>query len=505
MDILMVASEVAPFAKTGGLADMVGSLSKKMEKQGHNIKVILPYYRMVKEGNFEIDSLGKTLRIKVADKTVVGEIMTARMGRNITVWFIKSDDYYAYEGLYGTEKGDYEDNAERFIFFCKATLDLIKAMAFKPDIIHCHDWQTGLIPAYLKTIFKSDPYFANTKTVFTIHNLAYQGVFPKSDMPLTGLPWEVFTPERIEFYGKINFLKAGIVYSDLVGTVSERYSQEIQTKEYGCGLEGVLRSRKEDLYGIMNGLDFEEWDPETDRFIIKNYSRTDLSNKKDCKRNLLEEFGIRLEEDAPLFGLVSRLVDQKGIGLVVEAANEITRLGGLVILGKGDEDYEKLIAGMINRYPDKVGVRVGFDEPLAHRITAGCDFFLIPSRYEPCGLNAIYSLKYGTVPIVRATGGLDEIISEFNLDTGKGNGFKFYKHSKDQFLTGIKTAIEAYKRKKLWHKLLDNTLRSDHSWKRRAMEYEELYIRVLRRLHTRRSKGSHLRRQILGNWAQNEI
>jgi len=297
-------------------------------------------------------------------------------------------------------------------------------------------------------------------------------------MPLTGLPWEVFTPSGIEFHGKMNFLKAGIVYSDLVNTVSKRYTQEIQTREYGCGLEEVLRSRRQDLYGIMNGLEFEEWNPEKDRFITKNYGRSDLSSKKDCKRNLLEEFGIRLEQDAPLFGLVSRLVEQKGIDLVVEAADEITRLGGLVILGKGDEYYERLIAGMINRYPDKVGVRVGFDEPLAHRITAGCDFFLIPSRYEPCGLNAIYSLKYGTVPIVRATGGLDEIISEFNFDTGKGNGFKFYRHSKDQFLTGIKTAIEAYKRKKLWHKLLENALRSDHSWKRRATEYEELYTKV---------------------------
>ena len=480
MDILMVASEVAPFAKTGGLADMVGSLSKKMETLGHNLNVVLPYYRMVKERNFRIYPLKKTLRIKISDKIVVGEIMTARMGRNITVWFIKNDDYYDREGLYGTEKGDYEDNAERFTFFCRATLELIKVMGFKPDIIHCHDWQIGLIPVYLKTLFKSDPHFATIKTVFTIHNLAYQGVFSKLDMPLIGLPWEVFTPEGIEFYGKINFLKAGIIYADLVSTVSNRYAQEIQTKEFGCGLEGVLRSKKENLYGILNGLDYEEWDPEADRFIFKNYSRTDLANKKDCKKNLLEEFKIEIKEDAPLFGLVSRLVEQKGIDLVVEAAYEITKLGGLVILGKGDEDYEKLIAGLINRYPDKVGVRLDFDEPLAHRITAGCDFFLIPSRYEPCGLNAIYSLKYGTVPIVKATGGLDDIISEFIFNTGKGNGFKFYGYSKDQFLTCISTAMKVYKRKKLWHRLLENSLSSDHSWKSRSIEYENLYSKVFK-------------------------
>ncbi len=479
MNILMVASEVIPFAKTGGLADVVGSLSKELEKLGHNLTVVLPYYRMTKEGDFEVDHFKETLRIKMLDKMVEGEILTAGMDRNIAVYLIKNDDYYDREGLYGTEKGDYGDNAERFIFLCKATLELLKMAGFKPDIIHCHDWQTGLVPAYLKILLKSDPFFATIKTVLTIHNLAYQGLFDQQDMSLTGLPWEVFTPEGIEFYGKINFLKAGIVYGDIITTVSPKYAQEILTEEYGCGLEGVLQSRKEDLYGVLNGADYGEWNPEKDKFIIKNYDRSDLSGKKNCKRSILKEFGLEVEEDAPLFGMVSRLARQKGIDLVVEAAAEISRLGGLVILGKGDEIYEKLIIELANKYPNKVGVKIGFDEPLAHKITAGCDFFLIPSRYEPCGLNAIYSLKYGAIPIVRATGGLEDIISEFSSGIGWRNVFKFQDFSKDSLLSSIRFAIEIYKTKELWHTLLENALMCDYSWKKPAREYEKLYLKVL--------------------------
>lgn len=479
MDILMAASEAVPFAKTGGLADVIGSLSKELERLGHNLKIALPYYRMVKEGNFEVDHLKETMRIRISDKTVKGEVLTVRMGRDITVYLIKNDDYYDREGLYGTEKGDYGDNAERFTFFCKAALELLKMTGFKPDIIHCHDWQTGLIPVYLKTLFKNDSSLSAVKTVFTIHNLAYQGLFWALDMPLTGLPQEVFTPEGIEFYGKINFLKAGIVYGDIVTTVSEKYAQEIQTEEFGYGLEGVLRSRKEDLYGILNGADYEEWNPGKDEFIIKKYGRDDLSGKKNCKMDIIKEFGLEIEEDAPLFGLVSRLVEQKGLDLVVDAADEISKLGGLVILGKGDEDCEKLVAGLANRYPRRVGVKVAFDESLAHKITAGADFFLIPSQYEPCGLNAIYSLKYGAIPIVRATGGLDDIILELDSETGWSNGFKFPDFSKESLISCIRVAMGTYRKKELWHKFMENALACDYSWRRPAIEYEKLYHKVL--------------------------
>lgn len=481
MDILMVASEAVPFAKTGGLADVVGSLSKELERLGHNLKVVLPYYRTVKEGNFEVDHLKETIKIGIADREVEGEVLTARMGRDITVYLIKNDDYYDREGLYGTENGDYGDNAERFTFFCKAALELPKMTGFKPDVIHCHDWQTGLIPVYLKTLFKSDSFYFPTRTVFTIHNLAYQGLFRSEDMPLTGLPWDVFTPEGIEFYGKINFLKAGIVYGDIINTVSKRYAQEILTEEFGYGLDGALRSRREDLYGILNGADYEEWNPENDEFIIRKYSREDPSGKRDCKRDIIKEFGLEIDDYTPVFGLVSRLAQQKGLDLVVDAAEEISRLGGLIILGKGDKDYERLVAGLGDRYPRRVGVKIGFDESLAHKITAGADFFLIPSQYEPCGLGAMYSLKYGTIPIVRATGGLDDIISEFNPRSGRGNGFKFPDLSGDSLISGIRTAMKGYRKEALWHKLMGNALACDYSWRRPAVEYEKLYRKALGR------------------------
>jgi len=480
MDILMVASEMVPFAKTGGLADVVGQLPKELENLGHHLGIVLPYYRMVKEGGFETEHVNPEFVTTLSDKAVQGEILRASLAEHITVWLIKNDHYYDRDGLYGSEKGDYEDNAERFTFFCRATLELIKTMGLKPDIIHCHDWQAGLIPVYLKTLLKRDPSFATVRTVFTIHNLAYQGVFPKADMPLTGLPWEAFTPEGIEFYGKLNLLKGGIVYADAVTTVSRTYSQEIQTKEFGCGLEGVVQSRKEDLYGILNGADYTEWDPEKDRFIRKNYDKTTyLSGKKDCKRSLLEEFGLELEEDAPLFGLVSRLAHQKGIDLVAEAADEISRCGGLVILGKGDEKYERLALELRDKYHGKVGVRVAFDEPLAHEITAGSDFFLIPSRYEPCGLNAIYSLKYGTIPIVRATGGLDDIIIPFDPESGSGNGFKFHNLSKEAILSAIREATRVYEEKDPQKRLLQSAMKCDYSWEKPAREYEKLYLKAL--------------------------
>jgi starch synthase len=479
MVILMVASEVAPFAKTGGLADMLGSLSKKLEELGHNIRVALPYYRMVKDGNFEVNHLKETIKIEILDKMVEAEILTTRMGKDIVVYLIKNDDYYDREELYGSEKGDYEDNSERFIFLCKATLELLKVTGFKPDIIHCNDWQTGLIPAYLKTILKSDPPFSTIKTVFTIHNFAYQGLFKKQDMLLTGLPWEVFTPEGIEFYGKISFLKSGIIYGDMVTTVSKKYAQEIQTEEYGCGLEGALWSNKRCPSGILNGADYNNWNPAKDEFIIKNYGNSDLSGKNNCKKNIIKEFNLEVKNNAPLFGMVSRLVKQKGIDLFVDAADEILKLGNMVILGKGEEGYEKLVTGLKNKYPNKVGIKVGFDEPLAHKITAGCDFLLIPSRYEPCGLNAIYSLKYATIPIVRDVGGLDDIIIPFDLESGRGNGFKFHNFSKEAFLSPIREAIVVYEKEKLWKRLLNNALRSDYSWEKSAKEYEGLYLKAL--------------------------
>jgi starch synthase len=481
LQILFVTPEAVPFAKTGGLADVAGALPKSLRDLGCEIKLIMPYYRMVKDSGLPVQYLGNEIEVPIGYEKLKAEIYQGRLDQDIPVYFIGREEFFDRSHLYGTAKGDYFDNAERFIFFSKAVFLLCQHLGFSPGIIHHHEWQTGLVPAYLKSVYRRDPLFSRTATLFTIHNIAYQGLFKKEKFRLTDLPAEMYNPEGIEFWERINFMKAGIVYADAINTVSKKYSEEIQTVEYGYGLEGILRKRRDRLYGIINGVDYGEWDPSRDPHLIARYDLKDLSGKRECKEDLLKEFHLPSSlMKAPLLGMISRLTDQKGFDLLMEILDELFSLDiGLVLLGTGEQKYHDLFNRVAQRYPQKAGVRIAYDDRLAHKIEAGSDFFLMPSKYEPCGLNQIYSLKYGTIPIVRATGGLDDTITPYDPVSKKGNGFKFVRYDAKELLNTIKEAIRFYSQPEHWEQLLRNAMTADFSWKRSAEAYVQLYRKAL--------------------------
>ncbi len=481
LQILFVTPEAVPFAKTGGLADVAGALPKSLRALGCEIKLIMPYYRMVKDSGLSVQYLGDGIEIPIGYDKLKPEIYQGRLNQDIPVYFIGREEFFDRPHLYGTAKGDYFDNAERFIFFSKAVFLFCQHLGFSPDIIHHHEWQTGLVPAYLKSVYLNDPLFSRTAAVFTIHNIAYQGLFKKEKFRLTDLPAEMYNPEGIEFWERIDFMKAGIVYADVINTVSKKYSEEIQTAEYGYGLEGILRKRRDRLYGIINGVDYGEWDPARDPHLVARYDLKDLSGKRECKKDLLLEFHLPSSlENAPLLGMISRLADQKGFDLLMEILEELFISDiGFVLLGTGDQKYHDLLSQIARKYPQKAGIRIAYDDRLAHKIEAGADFFLMPSKYEPCGLNQIYSLKYGTIPIVRATGGLDDTITSYDPVSKKGNGFKFVRYEAKEFLKAIKGAIRIYSEPEHWKQLLRNAMTSDFSWKRSAEAYLQLYQKAL--------------------------
>ena len=483
LQILFVTPEAVPFAKTGGLADVAGALPKSLRALGCEIKLIMPYYRMVKDSGLSLQYLGDPIEVPVGYEKLKAEIYQGFLNHDIPVYFVGREEFFDRPHLYGTAKGDYFDNAERFIFFSKAVFLFCQHLGFSPDILHHHEWQTGLVPAYLKSLYLNNPLFSRTAAVFTIHNIAYQGLFKKEKFRLTDLPTEMYTPEGIEFWERINFMKAGIVYADVINTVSEKYSEEIQTAEYGYGLEGILRKRRDRLYGIINGVDYGEWDPARDPHLVARYDLKDLSGKKECKKDLLKEFHLPSSlMKAPLLGMISRLTDQKGFDLLMEILDEFFSLDiGFVLLGTGEQKYHDLFNRVAQRYPQKAGIRIAYDDRLAHKIEAGADFFLMPSRYEPCGLNQIYSLKYGTIPIVRATGGLDDTITPYDRATKKGNGFKFIRYGAEDFLSAIKEAIRFYFQPEHWKQLLRNAMTADFSWERSAEAYLQLYRKALGR------------------------
>ena len=482
LNILHVSSEVAPYAKTGGLADVVGSLPVAQSSLGHDVRIILPFYRMVRDGNFEVRRVISKIEVPMDGSVSEGELLEAENNRSVRVYLLKQDAYFDRAGLYGTPEGDYADNAERFIFFCRSLLPVLKILEYKPDVIHCHDWQTGLIPAYVRTLWKDESCVTDASYCYTIHNLAYQGLFPKESMKITGLPEHLYTADGLEFWGRINFMKAGINYSDVITTVSPKYSEEIQTPEYGYGLDAVLRRRNRDLHGILNGIDTTVWNPENDEFLKANYSMRDLSGKEICKEDVVEVFDVDIDpKKIPLLAVISRLADQKGFDLLAEVMDDMMTLDiGFVLLGTGDQRYHEIFQNFAQRYPAKMGVHIAFDDALAHKIEAGCDIFLMPSKYEPCGLNQMYSLRYGTVPIVRATGGLDDTVEPYDPRTGTGNGFKFYRYSSDELYGKIQEAIELYKNKKEWARVMQNAMRADFSWARSAQRYIEIYHDALK-------------------------
>ena len=477
MRILFAASEGLPFSKTGGLADVVEALPRALVEMGHDVAVVLPRYRGTTASALVVPSLtvpmGKRLRFPaVADGTLV---------HGVRYYFIDDPEYFDREKLYGNDKGDYPDNPERFTEFARATIEVAKQV-WPPDVIHCHDWQAAMVAVLLRSLYSSDPLLRRVPVIFTIHNLGYQGLFPAEVLERIGLPESLFTVRGLEFYKRVNFLKGGLVFADYLTTVSRKYAEEIQTPEYGHGLEGVIRERADRLIGILNGVDYSTWSPESDKFIAAKYSLRDLAGKRECKKQLLEEFRLPAENLArPLVGMVSRFADQKGFDLIAEAAEEMLQDSlALVALGTGEAKYETLFRELAQRYPARVGVRIGYDNALAHKIEAGADLFLMPSRYEPCGLNQIYSLRYGTVPVVRATGGLDDTIEPFDPRTGRGTGFKFSAYTGTAMVECLRKALRVYRDPKAWRTLQTNGMTKDFSWKASAAEYAKLYATAQR-------------------------
>jgi starch synthase len=402
----------------------------------------------------------------------------------VNFYFIEYPPFFDREALYGSSAGDYPDNAERFALFCRAVLEASKIVGV-PDIFHCHDWQAALVPVLLRTQYAEDPAFRDAAIVFTIHNMGYQGLFPPDTLPLLMLPWDLFTISKLEFFGNVNFLKGALVYSDFINTVSRRYSQEIQTTEFGFGLEGVLRGRSSTVTGILNGVDYDEWSPETDKFIVARYSSRDLTGKSICKEDLLAAFDMTSADSRlPVIGIVSRFAAQKGFDLIAQVMERLAREEMIIVaLGNGDKPYEDMFLRLAKQFPQKIAVKVAYDNAIAHKIEAGSDMFLMPSRYEPCGLNQIYSLKYGTVPIVRATGGLDDTIEHWDARTGKGTGFKFTDYSGEVLLLTVKEALRAFRDQGSWQQLMRNGMNKDFSWNASAKEYVRVYERA-RQLRT---------------------
>lgn len=465
-----------PYAKTGGLADVVGTLPQEVRILGHEVIVFIPRYKGVDIQKWGLQSVIDRLEISVGSERETGRVFSHTLEGGTKVYLIDHPEFFCRDGLYGTPLGDYPDNDRRFIFFQRTVCETLLRIGFQPDVIHCHDWQSGLIPAYLKTIYANGALFKKTRTVFTIHNLGYQGNFPPDSLPATGLDWDQFKMERLEFYGKVSFLKAGLVYADMVTTVSERYAEEIQTKEFGCGLEGVLGKRRDTLRGIVNGIDPKEWNPETDPDITAQYSIKSTDKKWINKNSLQKENGLKVDPKVPLAGIVSRLVDQKGIDILIPAIGEMVRLGiQFVLLGTGDEKYHQVLREIAKKGKGFVGIHILFDAKMAKRIYAGCDMLLVPSFYEPCGLAQFIGLRYGTIPVVRETGGLADTIREFNPQTGQGNGFSFKEYSADALLTSVKKALRVFQSEKDWPVLMKNAMKSDFSWTASAKKYIRLY------------------------------
>jgi len=478
INVLFVSPEVAPYAKTGGLADVSSALPKALGRVIANIRVVMPLYKCVINGGYAL--------YKIASKVwhpLLGHLpkfdVYASNRNGIETYFIDHKEYFNRDELYGSRRGDYPDNAYRFGFFSKAALAFMKTLELPFDIIHCHDWQTALVPFYLKFKLDQDPFYQDMKVLYTIHNLAYQGHFHRNVLGRLDIPPKFFNMYALEFYRKVNLMKSGILYSDAVTAVSRGYAREILTDEYGCGLHGLLNTRINRLFGITNGVDYSEWDPAQDKDIARPYDHQAIEAKQENKKELLALTGLSLDITRPVAGVVTRLAWQKGIDLIANIVKDLAGLDvGIVILGKGEPKYEQLLLDLARKYPRHLSVTIDFNNALAHKIEAGSDLFLMPSRYEPCGLNQMYSLRYGTIPVVRATGGLDDVITDFDENPGEGNGFKFAQPDERDFLRAVKRALNRYNDKALWSGLIRRVMRQDFSWDRSATEYVELYERI---------------------------
>lgn len=494
LKILMVTPEAVPFAKTGGLADVAGALPRELARLGHHVRLVIPRY-----GTIDSAAYGLRERRRFTVPTAAGPVQAViEQGRlshegagtgsdaAVQVLAVRHDPYFDRPGLYQEAGVDYPDNVERFAFFCRAVMELVTVLGdderWSPDLLHAHDWQAALSVVYLRTLYAGAPAAAGLRSLFTVHNLGYQGIFPVSEYPKTGLGPELFTPDALEFFGSVNLLKGGLLFADFLNTVSPTYSREVQTSEFGFGLEGVMTARQGRLVGIVNGIDADVWNPATDPHVPHHYSVSDLSGKAACKTALQREMKLPVRT-VPLLGLVSRLTVQKGLDLVAQILPELMALDvQVVLLGAGDPAYEALFRSMQARYPDKVGLRIGFDEGLAHRVEAGSDLFLMPSRYEPCGLSQQYSLRYGAVPVVRRTGGLADTVVPYSplaAREGRVTGFAFTETTPEALLTTVLLALRVYRDQEEWRAIVQAGMRTDVSWARSARAYVDLYRRIL--------------------------
>jgi starch synthase len=474
MKVLLASSEAIPYAKTGGLADVSGSLVNELRSIKVNARLIMPMHRGIKS-RFKPDYTEHDIKVSLGKKKYTASLFV----KEESTIFIRCNEFFDRSGIYGNSQGPYDDNDLRFIFFSKAVLEACKVLRFIPDVIHCNDWHTALIPLYIRTIYKGD--FGNSASLLTIHNLGYQGIFPGSAMTITGLGQEMFAPEVIEFYGQVNVLKAGITSADAISTVSPNYAREILDEGMGFGLDGVLKDRAGDLTGIINGIDYAEWDPSRDMSIPEAYDSADMSGKKKCRDYLIKKCGFK-KGKLPLLSVVGRLASQKGLDILLDAADSIFSYGAnLVVLGTGEEDIANRLKELKKKYPENVSVNICFDEGLAHLIYAGSDMILIPSRYEPCGLSQMIGMRYGTVPVARSTGGLKDSIEDFNVLKRIGTGFLFKDYKASALEECIKRAICVCANKETWGKLMANCMREDFSWKASAKKYEALYRRLLKK------------------------
>ncbi len=484
MNILMIASECVPYVKVGGLADVVGTLPKYLKKQGHDVRIIIPKYKTIDGVKYNLETLPYRLRVKVGKEEESFRLKTCMLDGDIPVYFIENMRYFNRLGIYGDEAGiGYGDNRERYIFFSKAAIESVKALMFRPDIVHCHDWHTGIIPAYLKTTHADDGFFWRTSSIYTIHNIAFQGSFDaETTVPMAGFLWEDYKSDKLEFYNTFNFMKAGLAYADIISTVSPTYANEIQTPAAGNGMEVVLQTRKDDVYGILNGIDYSYWNPQTDKNLAANYSKNDFSGKILCKKDLQSRCGFNLSENTFVVGCVSRFDNQKGFDLIMDVIRKTQHLDiQFAVLGSGDRYIRDAMLYLKSIYPSKVNVFNDYNEALAHQIYAGSDAFLMPSLFEPCGLSQIIALAYGAVPIVNKTGGLADTIKDFTSSSSSGNGFVFNLYTGENLFDKINTAYNIFRNKNLWSKVVKNAFASNFSWDNSVTEYENMYNTALNR------------------------
>ncbi len=465
MRIVLVASEVLPFAKTGGMADVCGTLSLELERQGHEVSIIMPGYRSTGAG-----------------KPFNARARVAVIGKGIKVYFLQHGGFYDRPYIYGSPDGDYEDNLERFAFLCHGACELLKELGRSIDVIHCHDWQAALIPLLLKTHYAKDPFFERTRSVMTVHNLAYQGIFPQASFPALGVDEGLFNADALEFYGKINLLKGGLIFADQLTTVSPRYAKEAQTREWGCGLEGVIKANKARWTGILNGLDYDRWDPQTDEFITPHYSSADWQVKARHKEKLQNIYRLPVFDDIPVFGFVGRLCHQKGLDLI-EAAFEglMQRPLQVVFIGIGEEKYQKMLVKLARKYPQQCAAIIRYDEDIAHMVYAGADLFFMPSVYEPCGLTQMIALRYGAIPVVNPVGGLLDTVIDFSSDKKKGNGFRMDTFSVSGLLEAVDRALGTFHHKDRFGALVANAMACRWPLAAAAEQYIGCYEKCLSR------------------------